>query len=104
MPNVNVDFEQALRSTFASLDEDFLSTGNADGTTANACIVVGGGKGKQKRVICANAGDTRAIIVKKDGSFEALSMDHKPELPGETERITKMGGKIIHSGTWRVQG
>ncbi len=93
------DITESLRCTFNALDQDFVSTGNADGTTANACIVVGG-----QRVICANAGDSRAIIVKKDGSFIALSVDHKPEMPKETKRITELGGKIIHSGTWRVQG
>jgi len=90
---------EALRSTFVTIDKDFLSTGNEDGTTACVCVVVGG-----KRVVCANAGDSRAIIVKRDGSFVSLSKDHKPDSPEETRRITALGGRILYSGRWRVEG
>eukprot|EP00554_Chaetoceros_debilis_P011518 CAMPEP_0194105928 /NCGR_PEP_ID=MMETSP0150-20130528/6041_1 /TAXON_ID=122233 /ORGANISM="Chaetoceros debilis, Strain MM31A-1" /LENGTH=596 /DNA_ID=CAMNT_0038793933 /DNA_START=324 /DNA_END=2111 /DNA_ORIENTATION=- len=94
-----VRLPEALKATYAALDQDFVSTGNTDGTTACSCIVVGG-----QRVICANAGDSRAIIVRSDGTAQPLSVDHKPGLPRETERITKLGGKIIHAGTWRIEG
>ena len=62
------------------------------------------------RLFCANAGDSRAIKVKiftpnnilgdsKIGEdykiqAEALSTDHKPELPEEQKRILEMGGRI----------
>ena len=94
------DLPRALTSTFKTIDKDFLSTGKEDGTTACACVVVGG-----KRVVCANAGDSRAIIVKRDGSVVRLSRDHKPELPEEKTRITELGGRIIMcAGRGRVQG
>ena len=35
---------------------------------------------------CA-AGDSRAILVKTDGSIEAMSDDHKPNRPDEIQRI-----------------
>lgn len=64
------------------------------------------------KLICANAGDSRAFLVKdyyhyqeKKGSdpfsfFESeyLSRDHKPECPDEKERIEKMGG-VVHQNT-----
>ena len=52
------------------------------------------------KLYCANVGDSRAILAHRQASFFskweniALSIDHKPELPKEAERITKAGGRI----------
>ena len=46
-----------------------------------------------KRLICANVGDSRAILVKKD-IIEHLSIDHKPSLPKEKSRIESKGGEV----------
>jgi len=49
-----------------------------------------------------NVGDSRAILIKKkDGSVIDLSVDHKPTLPSEIERIQNAGGFVRHD---RVQG
>ena len=93
------DLPQALRTTFRNIDKDFIRTGKDDGTTACVCVVVG-----NKRVVCANAGDSRAIVVKSDGSFVQLSRDHKPGSPAENKRIKDLGGRIIFHGSWRVEG
>ncbi len=53
-------------------------------------------------ILCANAGDSRAIVVfdeKGDNDLdfyfsEPLSNDFKPEIPEETERIIKSGGVV----------
>jgi serine/threonine protein phosphatase PrpC len=42
--------------------------------------------------------------VKKNGSFVALSEDHKPDRNDETKRINDLGGRVIHWGRWRVEG
>jgi serine/threonine protein phosphatase PrpC len=45
-----------------------------------------------------NAGDSRAIMCNVEaGEISAMeiSTDHKPFLPGEKERIEKMGGEIM---------
>jgi len=98
-PSYPFDLPLALRTAFHNIDQDFLRSGNEDGTTACVCAVVGG-----QRVICANAGDSRAIVVKKDGTFKSLSKDHKPGSPRETKRINDLGGRVIYSGRWRVEG
>lgn len=80
------------------IDSDFVSTGFLDGTTACAVSIVG------NKVICCNAGDSRAIIVKRDGTAVPLSQDHKPDRNDETKRINDLGGRVIHWGRWRVEG
>ena len=82
----------------AQIDSDFVSSGYFDGTTACAVTIVG------KKVVCCNAGDSRAIIVRRDGSALALSQDHKPDRNDETKRINDLGGRVIHWGRWRVEG
>jgi len=98
-PSFDTNLPRALSSTFKNIDRDFMSTGNRDGTTACVCVVVGG-----KRIVCANAGDSRAIIVKRDGTFVPLSTDHKPGTEKEARRILELGGKISFNGSWRVEG
>lgn len=69
---------------------------NFSGTTAVSVIVI------NNRLICANSGDSRAIIAcecleaneKKVLSCIPLSRDHKPELEDEYERIVKSGGAV----------
>lgn len=90
---------EALKSTFANIDKDFMRTGKEDGTTACTCVIIGG-----QRIICANAGDSRAIVVKKDGTVVPLSKDHKPGSAEEMNRITDLGGKVLYHAGWRVEG
>eukprot|EP00804_Cyclotella_cryptica_P017009 CCRYP_003261-RA/>CCRYP_003261-RA protein AED:0.32 eAED:0.32 QI:0/0.83/0.71/1/1/0.85/7/661/583 len=89
----------AMQTAFTKIDSDFVSSGNLDGSTACACAVIG-----YEKVICCNAGDSRAIIVKRDGSVVALSEDHKPGRNDETKRINDLGGRVIYWGRWRVEG
>jgi protein phosphatase 1L len=69
-----------------------------DGTTAVVAVIQG------RNITVANAGDSRGIIVKKSGKAYPMSVDHKPNRPDEDRRIKLLGGKVIHSGRWRVQG
>lgn len=44
--------------------------------------------------MCANAGDSRAIVVNQEGVPHALSRDHKPDDADEHERIMARGGRV----------
>ena len=52
-------------------------------------------------LVCANVGDSRAIIGCKyqendiDWKIQQISLDHKPDVPEERERIIKSGGRIL---------
>ncbi len=98
-PTYPHDLPLALRTAFHSIDEDFVKSGNEDGSTCCVCAVVG-----KYKVICANAGDSRAIIVRRDGDVISLSRDHKPGSPRENKRIKDLGGRIVYHGRWRVEG
>jgi len=45
-------------------------------------------------LVVANAGDSRCVL-SRNGQAVPLSEDHKPNLPGERERITKAGGDVL---------
>jgi protein phosphatase 1L len=93
------DLGYSMKNAFVTIDDDFVNTGQTDGSTACAVSIVGG-----RRVVCANAGDSRAIVVRRDGSIVRLSRDHKPGIPDETRRISELGGRVIYWGRWRVEG
>ena len=81
---------------------------NFSGTTSVLVFNIG------NKIICANAGDSRAILVTesenhKDTRIIPLSRDHKPDLTDETNRILKSGGRVdrylddgVRSGPFRV--
>lgn len=64
------------------------------GTTSCTVLIVG------NMVVCSNVGDSRAImctvldIEKRKYQVKQLSQDHKPNVPGESDRILKSNGRI----------
>mmetsp|Transcript_37783 Transcript_37783/g.119361 ORF Transcript_37783/g.119361 Transcript_37783/m.119361 type:complete len:285 (+) Transcript_37783:49-903(+) len=78
-----------------------LSLGNRvwdDGSTAICCLVQG------NRVIVANLGDSRAVGY-VGGKVTPLTIDHKPNLPSERDRIQSAGGVVTcMMGCHRVMG
>jgi len=75
----------------------------AQGCTAVVVLVLHGGPDGPK-LICANAGDSRAMVSRL-GKVVDLSEDHKPGNAGETARITKAGGYVEDMpGGARVMG
>ena len=54
---------------------------------------------KGNKIICLNIGDSRALIVRKDGSAFHLSYDHKPYERSELERIRDESGFVIDDRT-----
>lgn len=64
------------------------------GTTCCMCFL------SNNHLVCANAGDSRAILcslVNGKWAAKQLSRDHKPEEPDEAQRIKKTNGRIEQS-------
>ena len=98
-----------IRNIFSEIDNQIVNKNEIDvnlsGSTCNLLIQLG------DHIICANTGDSRAILIfggKKEGVKEEgkinkifpLSIDCKPSLPKEKERIIKKGGilsRLINS-------
>jgi len=57
------------------------------GCTANVAIIY------KNQLFVANAGDSRCCLM-DNGKVTELSTDHKPDLEGEKDRITKAGGFV----------
>jgi serine/threonine protein phosphatase PrpC len=57
------------------------------GCTASVILIT------KTELYCANAGDSRTVLCKK-GRAKDLSVDHKPDLPSERNRIEKANGFV----------
>mmetsp|Transcript_25231 Transcript_25231/g.63710 ORF Transcript_25231/g.63710 Transcript_25231/m.63710 type:complete len:352 (+) Transcript_25231:30-1085(+) len=77
------------------LEKDKTIDSSLSGTTAVTCLVLGE-EGKRS-VVCANAGDSRAIVAFEDkGKLKVheLSVDQKPDRDIERQRILDSGGRV----------
>jgi serine/threonine protein phosphatase PrpC len=79
------NYSKALVDGFFNMDRHLAThpTYRADrsGCTANAVLITPEGE-----IYCANAGDSRCVLC-RDGQALPLSVDHKPHLPTEFQRI-----------------
>ena len=89
----------SFKSTFHSMNVDFSSAGFTCGSTVCSCLVI-----EKKYIACANLGDSRAIVIQENGGVVGLSRSHRPSSPDETKRITSLGGKVIYTDRWTVEG
>jgi len=106
------DAESVARSferCFEQTDADFLKLAHleslGDGTTVLCALL------QQATLHIANLGDTRAVLGRQvaggAGECEAirLSIDHKPNVPEEQQRVTARGGSVrCVQGCWRAMG
>lgn len=92
---------EALDTAFRQLDAEWLQKAAQmnydDGSTAVAALV------QDKVVYCANVGDSRCVLSRQHRAID-MSHDHKPIREDEKQRVLAAGGKVIHYGTWRVEG
>jgi serine/threonine protein phosphatase PrpC len=91
---------QIIMKAFLSCDEELKNVdfdAYNSGTTCNLVIHIG------KHIICANTGDSRAIVTydeqQEDQELKLLeaaqlSIDYKPEIPEEKNRILLSGGIV----------
>ena len=102
----------AFHRTDAAFLRQAAARGIPDGSTAVTCMIqqaTGSGGGSSggpegRRLLVANLGDSRCVMVRNDGSAIALSSDHKPNRPDERLRVQEAGGQVVYAGCWRVQG
>ena len=93
--NKNGDKKQeAIRQLFDPKAQEDCDIAMFTGCTACVCLIDGG------KVYCANSGDSRAVLCKK-GVAIPLSIDHKPELDSEKNRIYKADGWVTDG---RIKG
>lgn len=104
------EVQTVLRSVFATVDEEVLALtmakGKRDGSTVLLGLMIRG------KLFVANLGDSRGVRARvadddeedETGArdVERVSVDHKPNLEEEKQRVLDAGGKVIYSGCWRV--
>ncbi|XP_017841084.1 probable protein phosphatase 2C T23F11.1 isoform X2 [Drosophila busckii] len=97
-PEYYSSVELALKRAFLDFDREMLHNGSWSeqmaGSTAVVVLI------KDKRLYCANAGDSRAIASVR-GKVQPLSIDHKPSNETEVQRILAGGGRVENN---RVNG
>lgn len=93
-----ISVELAMKRAFLDFDKEMLHNGTwgeqMAGSTAIVVLI------KEKRLYCANAGDSRAIA-SVGGMVRPLSIDHKPSNETEVKRIMAGGGYVENN---RVNG
>ena len=86
-----------INDLFIQADTEFLTQNNFDyslsGTTCNIVFQF------NQHLVCFSVGDSRGILIYDQGDslnqgIIPLSTDHKPDLPGELERISSNGGVV----------
>ena len=86
--------KDGIWTAFLALDEEIRSTPNwsngqdLSGTTAVTCLVT------EDHIIFANCGDSRGLLCRR-GEVVFSTVDHKPYLQTERERIEKAGGNVV---------
>lgn len=95
-PSWATDVKKASAEAIAKIEQSVIRNFRVDtefsGTTLSMAIIRG------NRITGVNIGDSRVIIGKTvDGNLvaEELTHDHKPDTPGEKERILSAGGRVF---------
>lgn len=88
-------YEKALKDGFVSLDRELKRNAIIGGSTGVTLLITPEGE-----LHCANVGDSRCVAC-EGGKAVDLSIDHKPTLPAEHDRILRAGGFVANG---RVMG
>lgn len=79
------DIRAAITKALSRTDDQLKLVGASD-TGSTCCFALILKMGNKKTCFVANLGDTRAVL-NQDGIAKRVSVDHKPTLPSEIERI-----------------
>ena len=97
--NSQLNNRDNLINTFVELNRYILNTSSFNNfdllLSGSTCIIV---HITNNKIICANIGDSRAILITKDDMIIPLSIDHKPNLPEEKRRIEEANGEVVQLG------
>ena len=85
---MNKVVNQSIQETDFAFYDDYGDYSLTSGSTGVIVLIVG------DRIICANVGDSRAILSRKRKPI-CLSRDHKPSDPDEKLRIEEAGGRVL---------
>ncbi|MES1909112.1 MAG: hypothetical protein MHM6MM_001913 [Cercozoa sp. M6MM] len=94
-----VEPAEALHWAFVTVDSEFRRQFPHSQAGATACFALM--NHTLRRLWVANAGDCRAILIRKNEAPIALSRDHKPTRPDERNRIRSLNGTVMDG---RVNG
>ncbi|KAF8819852.1 protein phosphatase 2C domain-containing protein [Cardiosporidium cionae] len=99
----SVEMETLIHSCikgFKITDSNYLDIAKRksiyDGCTACACLLYGPDIDGALKLLCAHAGDSRAILCRSNIAMR-LTEDHKPNRADEKKRIEAAGGMVIHT-------
>ena len=81
---------EGLRDAYIAMDRHLLECEDMDtsGSTL-VCVIT-----TPSHILCANVGDSRAVVSCANGEAHALSVDHKPDNPPEKARIERAGSFV----------
>ncbi|MCF7799600.1 protein phosphatase 2C domain-containing protein [Candidatus Babeliales bacterium] len=105
----NTNIPAAINSSFAKTDEDIKNeifkddeskNSNGGGSTATTALIKG------NKIYIANVGDSRTIVLNRNGELIFKTEDHKPNSTKEMNRILQAEGRVINDryGIPRVEG
>ena len=95
--NERAPINELLRNSYLTADKHIVESGFDSGTTAAGIYFI------HDHFFAINCGDTR-IVIGIQGGVSMLTLDHKPNLPEELQRIENDGGYVVSFGVARVQG
>lgn len=89
-----------MSDAFARMDQEIRPCTWRNGLTATVLIVRRQKSNKFNKnscaLICANVGDSRAILIAPSGRFTRLTEDHRPTTnAAEADRVVRCGGMVL---------
>ena len=83
---------RALRTALLQADAEFRDAGGPEQAHSGSTALVA--LAEEGRLLVASVGDSRAVLSRKGAAAE-LTVDHKPDAPGELTRIESAGGHVV---------